>query len=143
MSNQSDTKLKIYEVTNRATGDKSYQPATNAEDACRQAGWQIGDCFVNEQRPRRKPFLHHDPLALVKIPCHTCPFQYAECRKPSAEECLVQHDAPDVTEWFKQVCQARLCPHVGCVLTKKDYNLSQKWLPEAQAIEELGRHHSP
>jgi len=137
MSNNEHQELKIYEVNHRTTGDKSYQAARTAEDACKQAGWLIGDCFIVEQPPRRKPVPDHDTMLLVKIPCLTCPFQYAECRKPIAEKCPTQPSAPELQDWLKQAAQAHLCDYVGESLTKKDHNLGQKWLPIAEAIKEL------
>lgn len=137
MSTNNDQELKIYEVNHRTTGERSYQAARTAEDACKQAGWLIGDCYIIEQKPRYKPRPHHEPLVLVKIPCLTCPFQYAECLKPDSENCPTQPSAPDLNEWLKQATQAHLCHYTGKDLTKKDYNLSRKWLPIADAIKEL------
>lgn len=137
MSETGDQELKIYEIINQTTGEKSYQPATTAQDACKQAGWLIGDCYVNEQKPRRKPVPDHDTLILVKIPCQVCPFQYAECKKPAEAECLCQPNSPELQEWLKQISQAHLCDYAGRELTKKDYNLGQKWLPIEDAIKEL------
>jgi len=135
--------LKIYEVTHTQTGDKSYQAATNAQDACKQAGWFTGHCFIIEQQPHRKPLPHHEPLLLVKIPCFTCPFQYAECRKPESEKCPTQPSTPELHDWLKQAAQSRLCHYVGQDLTKNDYNLGQKWLKIEDAINELTPKHSP
>ena len=124
--------LKIYEVTLTAT-----KAATNAEDACKQAGWLIGDCYVNEQKPRRKPSQTTNNRLLVKIPCNLCPFRYAECKKPPDNPCPVQPTAPELTEWLKQATQANLCHYIGKELSIKDYNLGLKWLPMADAIKEL------
>ena len=137
MSQDLDIGLKIYKVTNRTTGEKSYQPATNAEDACKQAGWIIGDCYVNPQKPRYKPVPDHEGLTLVKVPCQICPYQYGECKKPTTEECPTQPTAPELQEWLKQAAQAHLCPYQGQDLNKKDYKLSQKWVTIEQAIKEL------
>ncbi|KKN21797.1 hypothetical protein LCGC14_0921770 [marine sediment metagenome] len=137
MRNNGDQELSIYEVTHRETGKKSYQAATTAEDACKLAGWLIGDCFVNPQKPKYK---HHDKgesELLVKIPCLTCPFQYAECRKPGTEECPTRPKAPELQEWLKQATESHLCPYVGEALKKTDYNLGQKWLPMEEAVKEL------
>lgn len=133
--------IKIYEVINRDTGEKSYQPATNAEDACKQAGWLIGDCFVREQKPRHKPVPDHEPLVLVKIPCKVCPYQWAECKKPPAEKCPCQREMPDLNEWLKEITKAHLCEFVGKELAKTDYRQGQKWLTIAQAIQELSPQH--
>ena len=137
MTNTNEQELQIYEVTNRTTGNTSYQPATNAEDACKQAGWLIGDCYVSIHKPRYKPIPDHEGLNLVKLPCLTCPYQYAECQKPPALDCPVRPQAPDIQEWLKQATKTRLCPFVGETLTKKDHNLGQKWIPIEQAIKEL------
>jgi len=137
MSDTEAQELKIYEITNRTTGEKSYQPATNAEDACKQAGWLIGDCYANPQKPTRKPGEGTHSASLVKMPCQVCPFQYAECKKPAEAECNCQPNAPELQEWLKQIAQAHLCEYAGEELTKKDYNLGQKWLPMADAIKEL------
>ncbi len=133
--------LKIYEVHNRDTGQKHYSVATNTEDACKLIGWQIGDCFVSEVKPQRKARGDNHSALLVKIPCQVCPFQYAECRKPTKEKCPVHPNAPDWKEWLKQAAEAHLCQYYGQELSNNDYHLGQKWLPMEQAIEELSHHH--
>ncbi|GAI43779.1 unnamed protein product, partial [marine sediment metagenome] len=40
--------LKIYELTNKTTGHKHFSVSTNPQDACKQAGWLIDDCFIVE-----------------------------------------------------------------------------------------------
>ena len=137
MNKTTDTELKIYEVNNRTTGERSYRAATNAEDACKQAGWLIGDCFVNTQ----KPSVHFNPKGesqtLVKIPCQTCPFQWAECKKPADQDCPTRPSAPELQNWLKQAAESHLCGHIGEALTNTDYHLGEKWVPMEQAIEEL------
>lgn len=140
MSNNADQDLKIYEVTLMETGEKSYQPATTSEDACKQAGWLIGDCFVYHQRPIYKIMENNKLRAKVKIPCLTCPFQWAECKKLPEIDCPVQPNAPDLQEWLKQAGQAHLCDYCGQGLSRNDYHAGCKWLPLLQAIEELGDH---
>lgn len=137
MTDNGDHELAIYEITNRTTGEKSYQAAKTAEDACKLAGWLIGDCFVNPQKPRRQPGQTTDNRLLVKINCLTCPFQYAECRKPIDEECPTRPAAPELQDWLKQAAEAHLCDYTGQTLTKKDYNLAQKWCNVKDAIKEL------
>ena len=137
MSETNDQELKIYEITHRTTGEKRFKAARTAEDACKQAGWLIGDCFVNPQKPKRKPQGDDHSALMVKIACVVCPFRYAECRKPATEACPIKPTAPELTEWLKQVAEANLCQHLGVKLAKRDYNLQQKWCPIGQAIEEL------
>jgi len=141
MSQTNDQELKIYEATHRVTGEKHYVVSHNADEACKQAGWLIGDCFVVAQKPQRKARGDNHSALLVKIPCQVCPFQYGECRKPAQTECPVQPNAPDLQEWLKQAAQAHLCDYYGQELSETDYHLNQKWLPMQQAIEELGDHH--
>jgi len=129
--------LQIYEVTNRLTGIKSYQAATNAEDACKQAGWLIGDCYVVAQTPQRPRKAYNNRGLLVHLPCKACPYQYSECTKPGNEICPHQPDSPELSQWLKQVSHAPSCPHKGTDLTAKDYRLGQKWLPLAEALTEL------
>lgn len=129
--------LQIYEVTHRESGVKSYQPATNAEDACKQAGWLIGDCFVVAQAPQRPKKAYNTVGLLVHLPCSVCPYQYAECTKPDNEVCPHQPDSPELSQWLKQVSHAPSCPYKGIDLTASDYRLGQKWLPLADAISEL------
>ena len=138
MSNNGDQQLKIYEVTNKLTGDKGYQAATNREDACKQAGWLIGDCYINAPKPKYQSVPDHEPLVLVKLPCQVCPFQYAECKKPADNDCPVRPNAPELNEWLAQAAEAHLCQYYGQELQKTDYHLNQKWLPMEQAIRELG-----
>ena len=44
--------MKTYRVTHRRTRDCALADATNAQDACKQLGWQIGDCHVELLTPR-------------------------------------------------------------------------------------------
>ncbi|MBA7563525.1 hypothetical protein ES708_05184 [subsurface metagenome] len=138
MSETEAQELKIYELTNKDTGERHLSVSTNAQDACKQAGWLIGDCYVNQQKPKRKAGGDGHSALMVKIPCLTCPFQYAECRKPATEECPTRPSAPELQNWLKQATEAHLCDYVGQELSKIDYQLGQKWLPMEQAIEELG-----
>ncbi|MBA7577866.1 hypothetical protein ES708_19721 [subsurface metagenome] len=132
--------LKIYEVHNRDTGQKQFSVATNAQGACNLIGWQIGDCFVSEVKPQRKARGDNHSALMVKIPCQVCPFQYAECRKPYRKKCPAQPNAPELQDWLKQALEAHRCDYSGQELSRTDYHLGQKWLPMAQAIEELGDH---
>ncbi|MBA7537889.1 hypothetical protein ES705_30160 [subsurface metagenome] len=141
MSETETQELKLYEITHRTTGVKSCQTATTAEDARKQTGWQIDDCFVREVKPQRKARGDDHSALMVKIPCVVCPFQYAECRKPATEECPTRPSAPELQNWLKQAAEAHLCNFYGQGLSKTDYQLGQKWLPMEQAIEELGDHH--
>ena len=137
MSEPEAQELKIYEITHRETGKVIYQPATNAESACQQVGWIIGDCYVRTPSPRYHHHKKGESTILAKIPCQVCPFQYAECRKPAEAVCLCQPNSPELHEWLKQISQAHLCEYVGVELTRNDYNLGQKWLPIEDAIREL------
>jgi len=137
MSENGDKELSIYEVTNRTTGLKSYQPATNAQDACKQAGWLIDDCFIVQERVTRRRGSGDTPLALVKIPCQTCPFQYVECKKPDDLDCPTRPSAPELQNWMKQAAEAHLCSFVGEDLTKKNHQLQQKWVTIEEAVKEL------
>ncbi len=129
--------LQVYEVINKLTGIKSYQAATNAEDACKQAGWPSEDCYVVAQTPRRPRAAENKPGLLVHLPCTTCPYQYAECTKPENEVCPHRPDSPELSQWLKQVGHAPSCAHKGIDLTASDYRSRQKWLPLADAISEL------
>ncbi len=135
--------LVIYEITNRTSGDKSYQAARNAQDACQQAGWLIADCYINAQKPRYKPVPDHAPLCLVKLPCEVCPFQYAECLKPDAGECPAQPTAPELGEWLVQAAQAHLCQYSGQELKKTEYQKRQKWVTIEDAIKLLSPNPPP
>jgi len=129
--------LQIYEVTNRDTGIKSYQAATNAEDACKQAGWLIGDCYVVVQTPKRPKKANNTAGLLVHLPCNVCPYQYSECAKPDSAICPHRPDSPELSQWLKQVSHASTCPYKGIDLTASDYRPGQKWLPLTDAISEL------
>ena len=139
MSETTDQELKIYEVTNKDSGDKRYVVGVNQMDCCRQLGWKIGDCFIREEKPKRKARGDNHSALLVKLSCQVCPFQYADCRKPPRVDCPVQPNSPDIHEWLKQAAEAHLCDYVGQELSNTDYHLGQKWLPMEQAIEELAR----
>ena len=137
MSDNGEQERQIYEITHRTTGEKSFQIASNAQDACEQAAWAIADCYVMPQKPRHKPLPDGKTQILVRIPCHTCPFQYGVCTKPEDTECPARPEAPELQEWLKQAAEAHLCPYQGQELTKKDYGVSQKWVTMEQAIKEL------
>lgn len=137
MSQNEEQEVKVYEITNRNTGEKSWQAASNAHDACKLAGWIIGDCYIEEEKPRYKPVPDHDPICLVKIPCKVCTYQWAECIAPAEMECPCRPDTPDLQEWLNQVNTAHLCDYVGQTLSKTDHRQGQKWLPTAEAIKEL------
>ncbi len=129
--------LNIYQVLSRITGESSHQVATNAQDACLQAGWKIDECYVHPLAPYRRAGPGQQLDWRVKIPCKTCPFQYATCTRPNDEACDVKPQAPELNEWLKQAAAAHLCPYQGDVLSKKDHQLSQKWVTMEQAIKEL------
>jgi len=133
--------LKIYEVLSTLTVEKSYQVATNAQDACLQAGWKIGDCYVHPLEPQRRTSPDQGTELRVKIPCHTCPFQYADCTKPDDVVCPVKPQAPELNEWLKQASEAHLCSYQGHALSKQDHTLGQKWVTMEQAIKELAPQH--
>jgi len=129
--------LKLYEVTHRATGERHYAVDYNAQDACLQAGWPTGDCYVVEQRPLTKYDKHERAIMLVKIPCHVCPYQYAECVKPDDTECPIRPETSDPTQWIKETSKARSCPHTGEELGKRNYDRRLKRVSLEQAIKEL------
>jgi len=132
-----DNELKIYEVTLRETGEKHYAVSDNAQDACKQAGWQIGDCYVNIQKARHRQGKNQKPETLVKVTCQVCPWQYAECRKPEDEECPVERDAPELEAWLKRITRAHLCKYVGEPMPPAQYFKQEKWIPLGEAIKEL------
>jgi len=138
MSETETQDLKIYELTNRNTGERHFQVNLGQPKVCSRPGWLIGDCFVREVKPQRKPIGDNHSALLVKIPCQVCPFQYAECRKPDEADCPTQPNAPELQEWLKQAAQAHLCDYYGQELSQTDYHLGQKWVPMEQAIKELG-----
>jgi len=137
MNTTENTELKVYEVTHKLTGEKRFEAAIDAEDACKQAGWLIADCFAMAQKPRHHPVPDQETMLLVAIPCQTCSFQYAECRKPPDKDCPCRPNTPDLKQWLAEAATAHLCDFVGKVLTIKDYNLQRKWLPMDKAIAEL------
>lgn len=129
--------LKLYEVTHRATGERHFAVAYNAQDACSQSGWLIGDCYVIEQKPLSKYNKHDRAILLVKIPCQVCPYHYAECTKPTDAECPIRPDTTDPGQWRKEISKVLICPHIGDDLGKRDYNNRLKRTPLEQAIVEL------
>ncbi|MBA7675856.1 hypothetical protein ES703_84095 [subsurface metagenome] len=143
MNQLNDQELKIYEITNRSSGERHFAASYSVEEACKQAGWDIGDCFIVHPPARSKATEKGETRTLVKVPCEICPYQYGECKKPDTEACPTRREAPELMEWTKQAALAHLCPFVGEVLTKKDYQNHQKWLPLSAAIEELEHHNLP
>ncbi len=137
MTQTIDPNLKLYDVTHRETGEKWCAISDNAEDACKQAGWLIGDCFVVEVKPQRKTRKGNHSALMVRIPCQVCPFQYAECKKPAEADCALIHEYPCLAEWLKRATEAHLCSFIGAEMEKKNHELRQKWLPFEEAISEL------
>jgi len=133
--------LKIYEIITTITGEKSYQGATNAQDACLQAGWQIGDCYDHPLEPQLRTSPDQGTELRVKIPCHSCPYHYSDCTKGENDPCPVKPQAPELNEWMKQATRSHLCPYQGNALSKKDHQLGQKWVTMEQAIKELAPQH--
>ncbi len=129
--------LKLYEVTHRLTGDQHFAVSDNAQDACLQAGWLIGDCYVVEQKPLVKYDKKERIRLLVKIPCHVCPYQYAECAKPADTECPIRPETTDPGQWQKEISKARSCPHMGEELSKRNHDRRLKRTTLAAAILEL------
>jgi len=128
---------KIYEVTNRYTGDKHFTVAYDLKGACARLGWQIDDCYIYEVKPKFRKILGRQRGLLVYIPCRVCFYQYAECRLPTGQQCPCKPTSPELQEWIKQATAAHLCNHVGQSLSHKDYEKQIKWLPLSEAIEEL------
>lgn len=137
MSELKEAKKGIYQVNNRTTGDRRLAVATSADGACVSLGWLIGDCYVNFYRTLTGIYQHHRRFDLVAVPCETCPYQYAECRKPEGTECPVTLDVPDLNQWIKKISLAHLCDFVGEDIDKSHHQLHQKLIPFEEAIKEL------
>ena len=125
--------MKLYEVTNRITGEKRLTAANTAQQACELHGWMIGDCFVILYRTRTGQYRGEPHGDLVAVPCEVCPYQYAECIKPVGTECPVTSDVPDLQEWLKKISLAHLCLHVGEDMGKTNHRLHRKLTPFAEA----------
>ena len=91
MSETEDQELKIYELTNLNTGEKQFSVSNNAQDACKQAGCIVGDCFVREVKPELRPRGDGHSVLMVKIPCRVCPYQFGEGVRPDTEVCPVAY----------------------------------------------------
>ena len=137
MTTSEAKELKLYEVTHRLTGEQHFAVSDNAQDACLQAGWLIGDCYVLEQKPLTKYGKHDRATLLVKIPCHVCPYQYAECTKPADAECPIRANTTDPGQWQKEISKVRSCPHMGEDLGKRNYDRRLKRTTLEAAIVEL------
>jgi len=129
--------LKLYEVLHRLTGEKHFAVSDNAQDACLQAGWLIGDCYVVEQKPLAKYDKKERIRLLVKIPCHVCPYYYAECAMPADAECPIRPETTDPGQWTNEISKARSCPHMGEEIGKRNYDRRLKRTTLEQAILEL------
>ncbi len=126
MSQNEAHELKIYELTDKTTGRHHISVSDNAQDACKQAGWLIGDCSIRDITPPPTQNPNETSPLIHKIPCQVCPYQYAECNKPAEAECPARDNTPDLNEWLKAVAKAHLCQYTGMVLTEKNYHLHQK-----------------
>lgn len=135
--------LKLYQVNHRITGERHYAVDYNAQDACSQSGWAIGDCYVIEQKPITKYDKHDRAIMLVKIPCHVCPYHYAECIKLADSECPIRPDTTDPDQWNNEISKVRLCPHTGEDLSKSDYEKRLKRVSLDEAVKELSAKSPP
>ena len=134
MEEEKEATVRIYRATNVITGICVHVPATKAQDVVDSLGWQLGETFIIVLEPTHHHSTGEADKLRVKVPCRVCPFQYAQCTIPKAETCPVQSQAPELSEWLKQVTQAHLCSHVGHSLDKKDHELHQVWLGTESAI---------
>jgi len=137
MSELKEPLMGIYEVTNRTTGQKHLAAAIKAEDACQSLGWETEDCFWHLYRTVTGKYQEKPRFDLVAVPCETCPYQYAECRKPEGTECPVTSDVPDLNQWLQKISLAHLCDFVGEDIDKSHHQLHQKLIPFNAAIKEL------
>lgn len=137
MSEETRDTTKLYEVTNRDTGDKCLAVATNAQDACALLGWMIGDCFVTLYRTVSGQYHGESRFDLVAVPCEVCPYQWAACEKPDGTKCPVTSDVPDLNEWLKKISLAHLCAFVGEDMLKNHHRLHRNLIPFEEAIKEL------
>jgi len=137
MSQTQETKAKLYYITNRATKKRGLAVSDNAQDACKQLGWMIGDCFVQEAHEHLRRRKEHGLEPLVRVPTLTCPYQYAACKRPKNTPCSLNQDTPDLPEWLRVAMQAHLCAYVGEPLYKKDHALQQKWVTIEEAVKEF------
>ncbi len=137
MNNPEAQELKLYEVMNKNTGERHFAVSYNAQDACLQAGWLIGDCYVVEQKPLAKYHKKQLTRLLVKIPCRVCPYVFTDCNKPDNTDCPVRLDTQDLNEWLKETSKASICLYTGEHLSNRDYQIRLKTTTLAQAIKEL------
>jgi hypothetical protein len=133
---EKDTR-KIYHVWNRVTGQHRYQVATNAQDACAKQGWMIGDCYIVPVTPRYTKVDNGTPDLLYQVPCRTCSYQYAICKRPYGAPCQLSGELPTYDAWLRRAVEAHQCPHVGDSLSKEDYERGITWLPFDLALAAL------
>lgn len=143
MSQNENHELNIYELTNKTTGHRHFSVSDNAQDACKQAGWLIGDCVIRLLKPLVKPTKEGHYKPMVWMPCQVCPYQYCECTKPANDECPARDCTPDLDEWLKHVARAHLCQYIGEPLTHLDYNKRRKWTSYEHVIKTINPQPSP
>jgi len=137
MSENERKREHIYQVTHRETGEKRIVASFDTHSACSGLGWMVGDCHVVEmQGEKHRVAGDWEPLC-IRVPCNTCPFQWAECKLLPGSKCPCSINTPDQMEWLIQVTKSHLCSHAGIALTRNDYYLHQKWLPMELALQEL------
>lgn len=131
--------VMIYKATNTVTGVCAHIAAKDATEACKALGWDIGETYITVLEPRYTATQKRHGSFLYAVPCDVCPFQYAQCSRPKDRDCQVPHQAPELTEWLKQVSLAHLCPYVGESLDKEDYEKHKCWLPLESALALLAQ----
>lgn len=137
MSELREARKGIYQVTHRTTGEKRLTVASSAPHACSNFQWMVSDCYVTLYTTREGKYRNELRFDLVAVPCETCPYQYAECRKPESADCSVRNDVPDLHKWFQKVTLAHLCDFVGEDIDKSHHSLRHKLIPFEEAVKEL------
>lgn len=121
-----DPNLNMYQVINTSTDQARFIADYNRKSACDSLGWDIELCRVIEFSGKHSKSQNPVPQAELTIPCYICPFQYAECQKPTLKLCPVQFECPDLASWMEQAKTARKCPHLGQELNAFDYHYHQR-----------------
>lgn len=137
MEENSSQRQKLYQITNRDTGEERTVVSDNAQDACSSLGWLTGDCHFMLVRGHFKAGKDGEGQLLFEVPCEVCNFQWASCDRPLGQPCPCSIENPDLGKWLLNVTMAHLCEFVGQDLDKKDHQIHQKWVTLDQAVKEL------
>jgi len=139
MSTTPGTKLTLFMLVERVSGERHLVIAVDIPSACQQAGVNQEDVIASPAKPTFRKRKGGGLDFLVSVPTRTCPYQYAACKLPADQPCTLMPYHPDLHQWLKSATAAHLCQYTGVPMFKDDHALMRKWVTMEEAIALLSR----